>query len=66
MRCYDIVVSVYNLKLFQDVEQRLLLSKGARGKHFSNEVEGSAFNIDPRCMEFHDGFMIKFFEEMDF
>lgn len=42
-----------------------LLSKRPRSKHFSNEVEGLAININPGGMEFDDRVMIKGAEEMN-
>ena len=42
-----------------------LLSKGARGEQFSDEIEGSAVDIDPGSIEGHDGVMVKVLKEMN-
>ena len=47
-------------------EEIKLLSEGARGKHFGDEVESSAVNIDPRSVESHDGRVIQILEEVYF
>lgn len=43
----------------------LLLSEGAGGKHFSDEVEVSPVDINPRSVESYDGVMMEVLEEMN-
>lgn len=45
--------------------EKKLLSERPRSKHFGNEVEGLAININPGGMEFDDRVMIKGAEEVN-
>lgn len=42
-----------------------LLSEGAGGEQFGDEVEGSTIDIDPRTVEDHHGLMVKVLEKMN-
>lgn len=42
-----------------------LLSEGAGGKHFRDEVEVSPVEVDPRGIKFYNGVMVEILEEMN-
>lgn len=41
-----------------------LLSEGAGGEHFGDEVEGSPIDVDPRHVVLDDGVMVEVLEEV--